>query len=433
MTAVSVADANPIPRGRFDVRRLSWRRATGFVIVAGSLGGTLTYVGDNTLVMNADGLVLSERIVAAVPYEARIKRLYVRSGDYVHAGDKLAVLESASMSRNLAGLAVERARLTTTIAQLEARRAVVDALFPIAKANGVRLQALVAELERYRERGMTSSVHLQQMTAEAYTAGEKLASLQAEKMSSEEQLHQSRAALVDTNSAYQDLKSMYASGELFAPVSGVVGATIIDSGEVITPGKKVLEIYTGEPFVMAYLPDGSVRVREGEHVQVHSASRRTHATVEKILPLAEALPPEFQKPVHARDRGQLLRVTLTDRDAFVTDQKVRVTGCYVADCADFANVAASAARAAARKTSDALRDANILAAQYLEEARALGGQISGWARAVYAAGLRRIEESIRSTEVEPPRPATGVGCVSDRSPWSTLCDYRAASSKGEAA
>src|SRR5262249_29141785 len=109
---------------------------------------------------------------------------------------------------------------------------------------------------------------------------------------------------------------------------------------VVIPGKAVLEIYTGKPFVLAYRADSSfVSVAEGDQVRVSNAGRSTRGRVQKILPLAQALPPEFQKPIQARGRGQVLRISLADPGEFVMEQKVHVAGCYIAACDDVAGVA----------------------------------------------------------------------------------------------
>jgi multidrug resistance efflux pump len=397
------------------VRRMSWKRVAGLGAVAVILVLGLGYIGDNTLVLNADGLVLRDRLVAAAPYEARIKQIFVRSGDYVQAGDTIAILESASMSRNLAELAAQKARLTSTIAHLEARRAVVDALLPIAKANSTRLQDMVAELERFRDRGMTSLFNLQQITAQAYTANERLASLQAEGMSSEEELRQNRAAAAEMNAAYDKLNAMYADGILLAPASGYIGSAIVDSGEVLVPGRKVLEIYAGRPFVAAYLPDSPfISVGEGEDVRVSSAGKSMRATVEKILPIAEALPPEFQKPVHVRDRGQLLRIALTDEHQFVTEQKVRVTGCYIANCGDLASAAAQLTRKLEQQVFDWVGERYPIVLHRVEleveSIRTLAHQMPDLVRGAHAASMRRIE---RHSAFSKSRANPG-GALADR-------------------
>jgi multidrug resistance efflux pump len=332
------------PRGRFDVRSISWKRVIGLVAVACVVAGAVKYFSENVLVANADGLVLRDRVVAAASYEARIKQVAVRSGDYVHEGATIAILESASMSRSLADLSAQKARLAGNIAHLDARRAATDALFPIAKANASRIRTFLDKLERSRDNGTTSLAYFQQITSEAYAADERLASLQAERRSADEELRQNRLALAEMETAYQNLKLIYADGVMVALASGYVGAVVAQPGDVLMPGGKVLEIHTGRPFVLAYLADRSFPgVSEGDRVQVSSARQTTHATVQKILPMVEALPPEFQKPVHARESGQLLRISLAEEDGFVTNQKVRINSCSFADCSSLGEVVVRAA------------------------------------------------------------------------------------------
>ncbi len=54
--------------------------------------------------------------------------------------------------------------------------------------------------------------------------------------------------------------------------------------------------------------------------------------IEKVLPVTEALPPEFQLPNRLRGRGQLVRIELSELNNFAIDQKVEVTTCYFDKC-----------------------------------------------------------------------------------------------------
>ena len=63
-------------------------------------------------------------------------------------------------------------------------------------------------------------------------------------------------------------------------------------------------------------------------------SRTIPATIEKVLPVTEALPPEFQLPNRVRERGQLVRISLEGKGQFAMDQKVRVISCLRSDCKD---------------------------------------------------------------------------------------------------
>jgi hypothetical protein len=51
-----------------------------------------------------------------------------------------------------------------------------------------------------------------------------------------------------------------------------------------------------------------------------------------VLPVTEALPPEFQLPNRAHGRGQLVRVSFADEHRFAVAEKIHVTGCYLENC-----------------------------------------------------------------------------------------------------
>jgi hypothetical protein len=202
--------------------------------------------------------------------------------------------------------------------------------------NADRLHDLLRQLEQYLDRGMTNFAAFQQLTTATYTAEERLAALRAERLSVGVEVSETQSALAEMETAYENPRLAYADGLLLAGASGYVGGAVADPGEVLLPGSKVLEIYTSKPFVLAYLPEPFfMGAEEGHRVQVSSAGRRTRARIEKILPIVEPLPPDFQRPVHARESGQLLRISLANDDEFVTKQKVHVTGCLVPKCASF--------------------------------------------------------------------------------------------------
>ena len=106
------------------------------------------------------------------------------------------------------------------------------------------------------------------------------------------------------------------------------------AGEVLNGGKdRIANIYTGPSFVLAYVPEGYLfDVAEGQKVAVKARGQTVAGQIEKVLPVTEALPPEFQLPNKTRGRGQLVRVALADGDAFAIDQTTRVTGCYFENC-----------------------------------------------------------------------------------------------------
>ena len=76
------------------------RRAGGFAVYA---------LAGGSLMLDADGLVTRQTVAVASPWpDARIREISVRPGDWVEAGQKIAVVDSAAMSRSLADLAAEQ-------------------------------------------------------------------------------------------------------------------------------------------------------------------------------------------------------------------------------------------------------------------------------------------------------------------------------------
>jgi multidrug resistance efflux pump len=317
---------------------MAWRRLRRIVmavaLIAAAGGGWHYFLPGGGLFLSADGLASRDHISVSAPYDGRIKQVLVRPGDYVEKGQTVAIVESASISRTLAELSAERARIGSRVAQLDARRRVVDQLLPVAEDSAKQAKGFLDELVKAGTKGMTVSRSLQEISAANFTATERVVSLKAEQDSLQTELRANNSALEETNAAYAHLQRIYEDGVLRAPVSGYIGSTVAYEGEVLVPGKdRLTQIYTGKTFVLAFMPEIYLfDVEEGESVAVKARGKTITGTIQKILPVTDALPPEFQLPGKARNRGQVVRIALQGSDQFAVDEKVRVTGCFLADC-----------------------------------------------------------------------------------------------------
>lgn len=321
---------------------VKWQRLRKLVLttlLVGSVFGVAVYaLGGGSVMLDADGMVTRRTVAVASPWpDARIRQIDVRPGDWVEAGQKVAVVDSAAMSRSLADLAAEKARVAGRLAQLEARREVVKALLPMADVAAEEANAFLATLQKADKNGMVVSRSLQQMSTAKVQAMDKLLTLRAEQTSLEIEINANREALQQVAGAYGDLERTYGSGVLTAPASGYVGSKVAMVGEVLSAGTTpVANIYTGPSYVLAYIPENYLfDVDEGQEVAVKARGRVVAGHIEKVLPVTEALPPEFQLPNRVRGRGQLVRVSLTGSGAdedFVVDQKIRLTSCYLDNC-----------------------------------------------------------------------------------------------------
>jgi hypothetical protein len=96
-----------------------------------------------------------------------------------------------------------------------------------------------------------------------------------------------------------------------------------------------LQVYGEKAYILAYLPDMYLfAVSPGDKVEVSggTGSRSSVGTVEAILTVADALPPEFQNTFRPRDRSRLIRISLPPDNGFAISQKVRIGGCGFGWC-----------------------------------------------------------------------------------------------------
>jgi multidrug resistance efflux pump len=319
------------------VSGLVWKRLRRIlfstVILAGAAAGTVYAFSGGRLLLDADGMITSEHVSVTAPFEARIRQVLVRPGDTVVAGQAIAIVDSATISRSLAELASDKARIVARLAQLEGRRAAIKTLLPIAEASAQQSKSFLDRLSEAKGRGLAVEKSLNDTNASYTVALERAVSLRAEQVSIEHEAEGNQEAFREVSTAYANLQQIYNNGVLTAPADGYVGSAVSSVGEVLTGNAKVAQINTGRSYALAYLPEGYLLdVEEGQKVGIQARGQVVQGQIDKVLPITEALPPEFQLPNKARERGQLVRIALNDGQQFALDQKVRITNCLTASC-----------------------------------------------------------------------------------------------------
>ena len=181
---------------------------------------------------------------------------------------------------------------------------------------------------------MVVSKSLQQMSAANVEAMDKMLTLAAEETSLETEIKANQEALEQLSGAWADLQQTYSGGVLTAPASGFVGSRVAMVGEVLTNGAaSVANIYTGPSYALAYIPENYLfDIEEGQLVSVKGRGGAVTGHIERVLPVTEALPPEFQLPNRVRGRGQVVRVSLSGDANFAIDEKINLNGCYLEKC-----------------------------------------------------------------------------------------------------
>lgn len=319
--------------------QVKWKRLRSFsytVTFVAVMGGAGAYLmAGGSVLLDADGFVTRCKVAVASPWpDARVRQIVVRPGDWVEAGQTIAVVESAAMSRSLADLAVETARVTSRLAQLEGRRSVVKALLPLGRANADQTSNFLGVLKDAQNKGLVVNRSMQQMTDAKLLAMDRLLSLQAEETALDTEINSNEGALQQVSTAYNDVRSTYGNGTLTAPASGYIGSRVAMVGEVLDSGRAdVANIYTGPSYVLAYIPENYLfDIQDGQKVSVKGRGRVIAGHIEKVLPVTDALPPEFQLPNRVRGRGQLVRVAISGGENFAVDEKIQITSCLLNGC-----------------------------------------------------------------------------------------------------
>ncbi len=82
---------------------------------------------------------------------------------------------------------------------------------------------------------------------------------------------------------------------------------------------------TGEIYVLAYLPRNYLfSIEPGMEVAVTGGRSSAQGVISEILPVADALPLEFQNTFQQRDRSQLARIRFTSEPPFPLNEKLHI-------------------------------------------------------------------------------------------------------------
>jgi multidrug resistance efflux pump len=314
---------------------LAWGRRFYIVLLAILGIGLVNYFIGDAVFLRADGILLTDRQIVAATFPAKVAAVHVKEGDVVAKGAVLVELQSAEMLKEIADLGLRNADLAVREEQLRARIATVSALLPLADRNAREGKQAVARIDTISERGLVSTLNMNQALATGYDTAVKLAELRIESDVLGKELLLVQQTHGRASQALSQLEDFYDRGLIRAMAPGVVGSRVPVAGQVAKFGDELLQIYEDKAYVLAYLPDIYLfAVKPGDRVEVSggAGSQTVSGTVDAILGVADALPPEFQNTFRPRDRSRLIRIGLPKDHGFAISQKVRVTGCAFGRC-----------------------------------------------------------------------------------------------------
>jgi multidrug resistance efflux pump len=289
----------------------------------------LDYLFGDIVLLRADGLVLRDENVVATTYIARVDKIFIQQGSTVSEGSPLLKLQSLEILERLAELSIKRADLVAKVTELKVRGETAEQLLPLAERHETEATRVIKQFDGITTDGFITSVRWEQALRANYDALRDRVTLSAESRVLSEEMKALRTALADADTALSDLKTHYADGQMLAPVSGSVGVAVPFVGNVYRPGDPLLSIYSGDPYVLIYLPRRYLfAIYVGMQLRVTDVQHTENGVVSEILPVTASLPREFQNTFQPSDRNQLAKVKLGIGSHFPLNQKVSVSQPY---------------------------------------------------------------------------------------------------------
>lgn len=312
---------------------VKWSRLVYLGLVSGFTASLAYFLAGDTVVLSMDGMVLRDRVSVGASYPAKVVEVFVKEGDRVEKGAPLLRLESFDMVRELADLGYRDSELAIREGQLRGKLATAKTILPLAARTASEINTTLARFDTVAGRSVVTAVTKNDTLRGSLAATERLAELEALQDSTATELALVSKARVASSDAVERLERIYDEGHLRAGGAGIIGARIPMAGQVVSFGDELMQINGGKSYLLAYLPDRYMfSVHEGMAVNVSGGGRSARGRIDAILPVADALPAEFQNMFRPRDRSRLARISLDDSQPFAVSQKVTVGGCAFGYC-----------------------------------------------------------------------------------------------------
>lgn len=274
---------------------------TTLTISPKSLSATLELSGT---IRPLEQAMLSTRVMG------RITQLSLEAGDHFRKGEVLVNIDvmaiAAQTNQAHSGVAqaqAELARSQATLNQLQAQRLEAQASLRLAQVNRRRMAQLQAE-------GAISLSQLDEANTRFEEARAKVAQVEAGVQQSQAAITQSRAAVSQARSSVAAASANESYGTVIAPFNGVVVQKLAYEGEMAAPGTSLLKVENpARLYLEISVPEENLRfVRVGQPVQVRvdAASQTYSATIQQIVPSADANSRSFLVKIPLNNSGKLI-------------------------------------------------------------------------------------------------------------------------------
>ena len=310
--------------------RKSPARAVYLLLLMGLAFYLLIYFVEPYVFLQTGGIVTTERFTVALPYTSRVSNVFVSPGDKVYVGTPLLSFEAPDVLDIKAKLSGQKNTLLARDLQVAARLTTIERVKPVALQRRQRAEVTSTNLSSAKLRDLIPLSTRTEVGRELYEAKREDATLDAESESLSKEHTELRKALAEVEVASEEVRNTYGDGIARSPVDGFVSTRVPNVGSVTRVGDSMLDILHGNSFVLAWVPIGRLyRIELGMAVSISDGSHTKRGHIERIEPVADVLPPEFQNAFRPTDRQQIVRISYEQEPdgmtAFTALSKVEVS------------------------------------------------------------------------------------------------------------
>ena len=260
-------------------------------------------------IIRASGTIEAIEVNVASKVAGELLELDVREGTRVKPGDKLAVVDHATLDIQLrqaeAGVRLAEAQLALLvkgaraedIRQAEAALKQAEAFLTVAEDDARRMRELAKTGSVTPKQRDDAEARLTVAAAQRNAAAEALNKVRT--LARPEEIRAAEARLAQAVAAADLLKKMIADCTITAPAGGIVTHKAVEAGELVTAGATVVTLVELDSvYVMIYVTEkelGRVRLGDAAEVNIDAFPDKAFAgTITYISPEAEFTPKNVQ-------------------------------------------------------------------------------------------------------------------------------------------
>lgn len=287
----------------------SWTRVIYLVVLIAIAVWLIDLLFGSSLFLKSEGMVLAPSATVATEYPATVRSIEAKEGDKVEKGRLIARISSQSVNESIARLTAEMATLRTRESDLRIQSHRNESLSQLADYRTQIASETRQRYETLQRRGILPADKRTAAIDSEYKSQSESGALKAETDAIIQQLVRLEPVIERAQRTLDELETTYGRGELVSPLDGIVGRRYVEPGSVIRPGEPIVDVYTRETYVLAYLPTGTLyEVEAGQPVIIRWGVKVIPGRIRTVEPLAVVLPKEFQTSFKPVARNQILRI-----------------------------------------------------------------------------------------------------------------------------